>query len=314
MKTKIIVAGIGGVGGYFGGLLAKHFYNSENVEINFVARGAHLKEIQNNGLKVIQGDDEFIVWPTLATDNPSEIGIANFIIVATKSYDLESVLEQLRPCINLNTIILPLLNGVDSRERIQTLLPDTVVLDGCVYIVARLKQAGIVENIGNIQTLYFGLDNYTSERLLLLESLFKEAGIEATLSQNISTVLWEKFIFISPTATATSYFNNSIGEVLADPEKLSIVAALIEEIKQVAKTRGVIVPEDITEKTWNKLKGMPFGATSSMHNDFKNNKPNNELESLTGYVIREGKTYGIATPTYEMAYAALEKKSGQINT
>ncbi len=201
-KTKIIIAGIGGVGGYFGGLLANHFYENENVEINYFARGRHLKEIQNNGLKVIKGDSEFIAKPTLATDNPADIGIADFIIIATKSYDLETVIQQLRSCINQDTIILPLLNGVDSKERIKNMFPDNIVLDGCAYIVSRLKQPGVIENSGNIQTLYFGRDNAINERLLLLESLFKEADIEAFLSSSISTIIWEKFIFISPTATS----------------------------------------------------------------------------------------------------------------
>jgi 2-dehydropantoate 2-reductase len=155
MKTKILIAGIGAVGGYFGGLLAKHFYNSGNVAIHFFARGEHLKEIQKNGLKVIKGDNEFIATPALATDDASAIGIADFIIVATKSYDLETIMQQLRPCINQDTIILPLLNGVDSKERIKNILPGNIVLDGCAYIVSRLKQPGVIENTGNIQTLYF---------------------------------------------------------------------------------------------------------------------------------------------------------------
>jgi 2-dehydropantoate 2-reductase len=310
MKTRIVIAGIGGVGGYFGGLLAKHFYGNGNVEVNFIARGEHLNQIQKNGLKVIKGDSEFIAKPTLATDNPSEIGIANFIIVTTKSYDLESVIQQLKPCIDKDTIILPLLNGVDSKDRIKNILPDNIVLDGCVYIIARLKQAGVVENAGNIQTLYFGLDNFTNEWLVQLEKLFKEANIEAFLSNNISTILWEKFIFISPTATATSYFDNCIGELIADEEKLSTVVKLIEEVKQIARAKGVNVSEDITAKSLNKLKAMPFEATSSMHSDFKSNKPNTELESLTGYVINEGRKYNIETPTYIATYAELKKKSG----
>ena len=310
MKTKIIMAGIGGVGGYFGGLLARHFYDKENVEINFVARGGHLKEIQKNGLKVIKGNTEFIAKPTLATDNPAEIGIANFIIITTKSYDLEAIIQQLRPCIDQDTIILPLLNGVDSKERINNILPDNIVLEGCAYIVSRLKQCGVIENSGNIQTLYFGLDKLVDKRLLLLESLFKEANIEAFLSENISTIIWEKYIFISPTATATSYFDNCIGEVLADKEKLRTLGTLIEEVKQVAKAKDIIVSDDITEKTLNKLKALPFEATSSMHRDFKNNNLRNELLSLTGYVVCEGQKYNIEIPTYITTNAILEKKSG----
>ena len=307
MKTKIIIAGVGGVGGYFGGLLAKHFYDKEDVEINFVARGGHLKEIQKNGLKVIKGNTEFIAKPTLATDNPAEIGIANFIIITTKSYDLETIVQQLQPCINQDTIILPLLNGVDSKERINNILPDNTVLEGCAYIVSRLKQAGVIENSGNIQTLYFGLDKLIDKRLLLLESLFKEASIEAFLSDNISTIIWEKYIFISPTATATSYFDKCIGEVLTDKEKLKIVRALIEEVKQLAKAKDIFVSDDITEKTLNKLKALPFEATSSMHRDFKNNNPTNELLSLTGYIVYEGQKYNLDTPTYLTTYAELEK-------
>lgn len=310
IKTKIIIAGIGGVGGYFGGLLANHYYDNENVEISFVARGEHLKEIQKNGLKVIKGENEFIAKPHIATDNIAEIGIVDFIVIATKSYDLETIIRQLRPCINQDTIVLPLLNGVDSKERIKKILPDNIVLDGCVYIVSRLKQYGVIENSGNIQTLYFGLDTIENDKLVMLENLFKEANIEASLSRNISTIIWEKFIFISPTATATSYFDKSIGEVLSDNEYYETIMELIEEVKEIAKAKQIIVSEDITEKTLKKLKSLPFETTSSMHSDFKNKKSNNELQSLTGYVLREGMKYNLETPIYNKTYAELKKKSG----
>ncbi|MDP2386671.1 MAG: 2-dehydropantoate 2-reductase N-terminal domain-containing protein [Bacteroidota bacterium] len=118
-KAQIIIAGIGGVGGYFGGLLAKHYHDSKNVEIFFLARGQHLEEIKKSGLKVIKGDVEFIAKPTLATNNPSEIGIADLVIITTKTFDLETIIQQLQPCISQDTIILPLLHGVDSKQRIE---------------------------------------------------------------------------------------------------------------------------------------------------------------------------------------------------
>jgi len=308
-KTKIIIAGIGGVGGYFGGLLAKHFYNSENVEISFIARGEHLKEIQRSGLKVKKGTNEFIARPVLATDNPSEIGKADLLIISTKSYDLEAAIRQLQPCIDQDTIILPLLNGVDSKEKIESMLPGNIVLDGCVYIVSRLKQAGVIENSGNIQTLYFGQDNFQSDKLLFFENLFKEAGIEAILSPAISTIIWEKFIFISPTATATTYYDKCIGELLSDDESLTALIALIEEVRQVAVSKNIAVSDNITEITLNKLKSLPFETTSSMHSDFKNNKPKSELHSLTGYVLTEGKKYNLEMPVYLKMNEKLKKKS-----
>lgn len=304
-KTKIIIAGIGAVGGYFGGLLAAHYENNPSIEINFLARGAHLKAIQDHGLRVMSIDAEFIAKPTLATDNAAALGLADVIIIATKSYDLEAVIAQLQPCINQDTIILPLLNGVDGRERIQSLLPNNLVVDGCVYLVARLKEAGVIENSGKVQTLFFGLPTYNNARLEALETILKAAKIQATLASNISTVIWEKFIFIAPTATATSYYNQSIGALVADPEKLATVKALIEEVKQIAQAKHITFDADITEKSITRLQSMPFEATSSMHFDYQNNKPHTEIESLTGYVIKQGEQYNLETPVFKRMYEGL---------
>jgi 2-dehydropantoate 2-reductase len=309
LKTKITIAGIGGVGGYFGGLLANQYFKSDEVEICFFARGQNLNEIKKNGLKVIKGKSEIFCKPKISTDNPTEIGIADLIILCTKSYDIEIVVQQLKPCIDENTIILPLLNGVDSKEKIQKILPNNTILDGCVYIVSRLKQSGIIENIGNIQTLYFGIDGFSNQKLKYYENIFKNANIEATLSQNISSIIWEKYIFISPTATATTYFDKSIGEIISD-KHIETVTELINEIKQIANAKNILISEDIVEKTINKLKSLPFDTTSSMHTDFKNKNKSSELESLTNYVIKQGKKYNIKTPTYIKTYNQLKSKSG----
>ncbi|MEO8254164.1 MAG: 2-dehydropantoate 2-reductase [Flavobacterium sp.] len=306
-KIRILIAGIGGVGGYFGALLANHFQDSNEVEIIFYARGKHLKEIQANGLNISKGDKEFIAIPKIATDNPQEIGIVDFIILCTKSYDIETTINQLKVCINNGTIILPLLNGVDSKERIKSILPNNIILDGCVYIVSRLTGFGKVENFGNIETLYFGIDNIENEKLNLLEQLFKQANINATVSKNISSIVWEKYIFIAPTATSTTYFDNSIGEILEDNEKQKILVELIEEAKKIAKAKKIIISNDITILTLNKLKNLPFETTSSMHSDFKTKKQNTELKSLTEYVVIEGKKNKILTPTFERLLKGIEK-------
>lgn len=307
--TRIIVAGIGGVGGYFGGLLAKNYYGHDSISVNFLARGVHLEEIQKNGLKVITTHNEFVARPNVASDKPEILGVADLIIVATKSYDLENVIQQLQPCITQHTIILPLLNGVNNKSIIKGFLPYNIVLDGCVYIVSRLKQAGVVENMGNIQTLYFGLESHDDNRFLLFENIFKQANIEANYSKNISSIIWEKFIFLSPIANATSYFDVTIGELMADPKKQNLIADLINEIIEVAKTKKILIAENIVEKTWNKLKAIPFDATSSMHTDFRSKRPNTELESLSGYVIQEAQQNKLRVPTYELVYETLRNKA-----
>ena len=308
-KNRILIAGIGGVGGYFGGLLAYHFQDSNEVEIIFYARGNHLQEIQTNGLKVSKGDKEFTAITQIATDNPQEIGKVDLIILCTKSYDIETTINQLKVCLNDETIILPLLNGVDSKERIKRILPTHTILNGCVYIVARLTGFGKVENFGNIETLYFGIDTIENQKFNLLEQLFKQANINAIFSKNITALIWEKFIFISPTATATTFFNNSIGEILEDNEKQKVLVKLIEEVKKIASAKNIITSNNITIATLNKLKNLPFETTSSMHTDFKNKKQNTELKSLTEYVVIEGQKHKIVTPTFERLLKEIEKNA-----
>lgn len=307
-KIKIIVAGIGGVGGYFGGLLAKHFEGSNDVEIYFVARGEHLEKIRSQGLKVIIGASSFMARPTSATDNPAEIGTADLILVCTKSYDLRAVTNQLKPCVDENTFVLPLLNGVDSNEIIQNILPGSCVLQGCVYVLSYIKEPGTVENSGNIETLYFGLDNVKTDHLLLFGKLFKEAGIKATLSDDISSRVWEKFHFVGANSTATSYYDSSAAEILGDETRAAFVTSLIKEVNQLALAKGIELDKEIVADTMKKIRALPVGATSSMQRDFKKANGKTELETITGYVVRESRKINLKAPAFETAYQELKSR------
>lgn len=304
-QTKIVIAGIGGVGGYFGGLLAKAYAGNEDIKVYFIARGNHLTAIKNNGLKVNKGDIDFIAKPYLATNDSTEIGTADYIIISTKSYDLIEMLTQLMPCIGEKTVILPLLNGVEAVEKIRMRFPQNLVPAGCAYIVSAIKSAGVIENMGNRQEIYFGLDNKTNEQLEKLHDLFKFAGIEATLSTEISKLIWEKFIFLSCIATATSYYHKTVGELLI--EKREALENFINETSAIAKAKRIELDET-TEKAMAHYEALPFTTTSSMQRDFEAKKPYTELESITGYVVREAKKLNISTPYFEKAYEALRKR------
>lgn len=308
MKTKIIIAGIGGVGGYFGGLLAREFYNNDKVEINFLARGKNLEIIKDQGLTIIKGTESFITKPNVITDNPADFGKADLIVLSVKSYDVEEILSQLNDCITNKTVFLPLLNGVDSRKKIQEKFPNNLVLNGCVYIVSRLTEPGKIENFGNIEKLYFGDESIQNENLVGFEKIFLKAKIDAVLSKDIEKIVWEKFIFISAIATSTSFFNKTVGEIFENSEMENQLRSLINEVTELAKMKQIKLSEDIEELTFSKLKTLPYTATSSMHSDFINKKSKTELESLTGYVISESEKYGLKAPVFEKMYQNLINK------
>lgn len=307
MKTKIAIVGLGGVGGYFGGMLAKYYANNPEVEIYFVARGEHLRKIKENSLKLITENGTFRIFPKLATDNVAEIGTADYIIMTPKSYDLDATAAQIKPMIGSETVILPLLNGIDNSERIRGLLPETEVWDGCCYIVAKINEPGVVENSGNVHRLLFGNQNQTSERLLSFEKLLKTAGLEAEFHTDILTAIWKKFLFISSSASLTSYFDVTYGALLIDEFRKKTFDDLLIEFLQVANAEGIAVNETDVEKLIHQIESLPFESTTSMHRNFKAGK-NTEVHSLTGIVVRLGKKHGIATPTYEMVYNSLTER------
>jgi 2-dehydropantoate 2-reductase len=298
MKTKIGILGLGGVGGYFGGLLAKTYFKSDEVEIIFIARGETQKAIAENGLKVITDDLETVVYPKLVSNNPDEIGKLDYLICATKTYDIEESLLSLKKCITLKTVILPLYNGVDAPERIKKIFPENEVLQGCVYIISMIISPGTIRKIGFYEKLFFGSKTIPISKLEELQLIVKNAKIESYLVENIEETVWEKFIFISALASATSYLNQNIGEILINKESKDIYVALLYEIEAVAKAKGLQLPTDIVDQTIIKLEKSPKNATSSMNRDLlAGNKT--EVTSLTQFVVNEGLKYGVKTPLYE---------------
>jgi 2-dehydropantoate 2-reductase len=307
MKTKIVIVGLGGVGGYYGGLLARKYADNPDIEIYFVARGEHLRKVQQHGLTVITESETFVVRPKLATNDISAVGIADYVVLTTKSYDLEATITQIKPCVGKKTVIVPLLNGIDISSRIRALLPDTEVWEGCVYIVARLNEPGVVESSGNVHRLSFGYDNKTNDRLLSFEKILHDASINAIFHKDILLAVWTKFFFISSTATLTSYFDVSFGALLTDDYRKTSLINMLEELLLIAYAENVNIEHSIIDHIIKQLENLPFDTTSSMHSDFQAGR-NTELKTLTGVVIELGKKHGIATPVYEKVYLELSAR------
>jgi len=301
---RIGILGLGGVGGYFGGLLAKAYYNSAEVEVVFIARGTTKEAIAENGLKIINNDSEIVAYPKLVSNDPDEISVLDYLICATKTYDIEESLLSLQKCITSKTIILPLYNGVDAPERIKKIFPENDILQGCVYIVSMIASPGTIRRLGFYEKLFFGSKTASNVNLEELQSILQKAKIESYLVNNIEETVWEKFIFISALASATSYLNQNIGEIQKKKKSMKVYVELLHEIEAVAKSKGLQLPEDIVNQTIIKLAKSPKEATSSMHRDLLANRKT-EATSLTQFVVNEGLKYGVATPLYEKIANAL---------
>ncbi|WP_299757179.1 2-dehydropantoate 2-reductase [uncultured Pontibacter sp.] len=118
-KYKIAVVGLGGVGGYYGGKLAQRFARTYKYEIIFVARGAHKEAIEQYGLTLELGEEVQTIKPDSVVSDPKQMGQLDLILFCVKSYSLEQVAEQFAESINSYTLLLPLLNGIESIEYLQ---------------------------------------------------------------------------------------------------------------------------------------------------------------------------------------------------
>ena len=299
---RIGVLGIGGVGGYVGGMLAAA--NLPNLEIVFIARNQTKEILKQNGLKLLLDQGQQIAYAQQVSDDPAEIGRLDLLICAVKGYDLLDSLKLYASCLDKDSVIIPMLNGIGIADQVHHILPEPQVWESCIYIVARQEERGVIRQTGPVNQLYFGSPAATDLELKKLEQLFKQAGLKADIAPDIETELWKKFFFISVTATFTSYYNAAIGTAQNDPEKAKEVRQLLDELEQVGIAKGIKLPENLVQETYDRILSLPAGMTSSMYADFQKTGPT-ELEQLTGEVVRLGKQFNLATPMYDKMYNAL---------
>ena len=306
-KTRIAILGIGGVGGYFGGYLANKYFKSPEVEIIFIVRPATEKIIKEKGLTLITPLEKKTIFPDIVASDPNDIGEVDFLVCCTKSYDLEDSILKLGSCITKHTVILPLLNGIDAKERISKLYPGIEIWEGCVYIVSRLISPGVVKETGKLHLLYFGSDDGSNKKLTHFEKILLDARIEATLSDNIQQTIWEKYLFLSSIANMTTYMDMTVGEILNNKEGKDTLIQLIKELKLVADAKKIPLPGRIVENTITKIERLPFEATSSMHSDYiKGGRT--EYISLTEYVSNLGDKHHVETPAFDKILAEFVKR------
>lgn len=308
---KIAVIGLGGVGGFYGGMLARKYAGSKEHGIVFVARGEHLAAIKKNGLKLATPNEEFTAAPDVAADNTEGLGVFDLVLVCVKSYGLEKAAEQIRKNVGPKTIIIPLLNGVDISERIKAVLPAADVLGGLVYIGSSIVGPGEVKQGGGSGQLIFGpRDASKVENYRPVEKLLRDAGIKADLVGDIDLALWTKYIFISSMAGLTSYFGKTFGEILESKEDKQFLEGVLKEIEAVARAKKVEFPADIVKQTMDKVAAFPHGTKTSLQRDFEKGSQT-ELEVITGYVLNTGKKFGIPTPLTEKIYKELAKREAK---
>jgi 2-dehydropantoate 2-reductase len=298
---RIAVIGAGGVGGGFGAALAK-----TGADVTFVARGAHLRAIRDRGLRIEGGREETLIFPAQATDDPSTVGVVDFVLFCVKLWDVETAGAAIKSLIGLSTAVIPLQNGVDSAERLLTILGPEAVMGGVAQISATITEPGLIRQTGSFMRLIFGeLEGGKSARGEAFLELCQQAGFDATHSDQITTELWMKFILLATNAGLTAATRTPVGVLRDDPDIAPLFARASAEVAAVGRARGVRLPDDVLDNVAGFLRHAPPMMMASMAHDLiRGNRI--ELPWLSGKVVSLGRELGVPTPVHEVLYAVLK--------
>jgi len=288
---KITVIGAGGVGGYFGGRLA-----AAGEDVTFVARGAHLKAMQQQGLKINSPLGDVWLPEVKAVDHPAKAGAADLYIVAVKLWDTEDVAAQLQPLINGDAAVLSLQNGVQKDDMLKRYIPAQNIIGGVSYIAASIAEPGVIHHGGKLQKLAFGeYGQATSARSEAFQHSCQLAGIDTELSDDITLRIWEKFVFLVGFSGTTTLFRTTIGPIRIDKEKRQLLLTAMQEVVNVAQAKGIAFHPEFAEQRLLFTDTLPEDMPSSMKIDLDRGK-RLELPWLSGAVVDMAKSLGIAVP------------------
>ena len=308
---KYIIIGAGGTGGILGFYMTK-----AGKDVTLIARNAHLEAMKKQGLSVQKmwtNETETIPVGAESMESYEAKGEkADVILVCVKKYSLDSCIPFIQNISHENTIVVPVLNVYGTGAYLQEKLPKILVTDGCIYVSANIKQAGVLLQHGEILRVFFGVrekedlkklngqldGEYKAERLLKkIAQDFKDSGIDGILSDNIKRDALTKFSYVSPIGTAGLYLHAVAGDFQREGEARELFKTLIREIVTLANAMGITFEEDLVERNLKILSNLPEEATTSMQRDVMEGKQS-EIDGLVYEVVRMAEKYGAEVPAY----------------
>lgn len=308
---KVCIYGVGGVGGYFGGLISNAINNGNatGVKCYFIARGDHLAAIKHAGIEVITPDKTIAGRPAIATDDIHEIPDPDLLLLCVKSYDLDHAVDAIGSKVNANTIVIPLLNGADIYDRIRTRLTGGIVLPACVYVGTHIDLPGVIRQSGGDGRILFGKDPAFDPFSPDAVTRFLDcAGVNYQWNDDPFPAIWEKYIFIAAFGLVTVFSGQTLGEILEDTEAKELVRVIMGEIRAIAAAKGIDLSENIIAASVAKANHFPPETKTSYQRDVETKGHVNEGDLYGGTIIREGSLAGVPTPVTQRIFSAIESR------
>jgi len=299
---KIAIMAAGGLGGYYGALLAK-----DGHAVTFIARGTHLRAIRENGLAIKSVHGDLSVKPAQATDNPAEVGAVDWVLFGVKTYDTESAARAMRPLIGQGTVVLTVQNGVETADQIGKIVGSEHVLVAPTQITSNIVAPGVIEQKSPFRTTTIGEigGQGLTPRVEEIVAAFKRTGIDVSAAPDGRVPLWHKFVFIASTSGLASLARTTPYDLFQLPEARATLHTAMEEVDAVGRALGIGMDTDIVERQYGMALSLKPGIKPSMQLDVEQNK-RLEIDALSGAVVRLAAAKGLQVPVHQTIYTALK--------
>lgn len=309
--SNVILFGLGAVGTIYADLLQ----NSENINFRVLVDEHRLERYVKNPIEY----NGKLLNPTYVL--PSETNFkADLVIIATKMSGLNDAIRELKNFVHENTIIISLLNGVESEKIIAEFYGREHLLYSYFIGHSSVRVGNKVTHDG-LNTIVFGSDcPNDEENVRVLKEFFDRAGINYEIPKDIVHSLWLKFMLNVCANPTTALLRMNFGEMLRNKRFMELSVKIMKEVRSVAKAEGVNNTEIMVDETLASLKNMcPDGKTSMLQDIESGNKT--EIDMFAGTVVRLGEKYGIQTPycrfmleMFEIIHENRDKRLGKVVT
>jgi 2-dehydropantoate 2-reductase len=308
---NVVIVGIGGVGGYFGGKIANGLQSISNNDyaIHFVAQGEHFEKVKQNGLILNTSKQKGLICSaTSVSDNPALIVDPDIIIIAVKSYDLNNVLHAIAPIVAENTVILPLMSGIDINDRIRNVISKGIVLPSSVYVTSEIEKPGMVTQKGNDGHILIGPDpKYKGYYPQFLTELLDKTGIAYEWNENPNADIWEKYMFVAAYSLVTAAFKTTTGEVFSDFNLEEITRQVIVEIYNIGRAKGIEIFECAINDSLYRGRKFPHTTKTLYQRDIEMHGDKNESNIFGEAMIQMSADLSVDIPVIKGLHNTIQE-------
>lgn len=320
---RFAILGAGAIGGFLGGRLAR-----AGEEVVLIARGRNLEALQRNGLRVIEGSQEYTVRPE-ATDNFAALGSADAVFLTVKAHGVPPIAERMRDALGERTAVVSAQNGIPwwyfqrhggelEGTHLETVDPggliartiDPMRVIGCaVYPAADLVEPGVVHHVEGDRFSLGELDGKETERSLAISQALTKAGLKAPVQSRIRDEIWVKLLGNAVFNPMSALTHATLDRMATDPLAAPVVRGAMEEVVAVAKGVGVAIPVSIDRRIRGAARVGPH--KTSMLQDLESGRPL-EIDALVGSVVELADRLKISAPYLQTLYACVKQLEAQM--